>query len=359
MVAVAILAVGITTAAPTDPAPSAQGVDNDTCLACHNTPGLQKELSSGEILYLTVDRITYRTSSHGRQNYACVQCHTDIREFPHPENKAETLRDLTLELYTSCKQCHQEKYDASLDSVHGKALAGGNEEAAVCTDCHNPHNTQNPSQPRTRIAQTCERCHSEIVTLYKESVHGSALIGEGNPDVPTCIDCHGVHDVEGPSTGPFHLFSPTICEKCHADEELMGSYGISTNVFESYVADFHGTTVILFEELAPDQVTNKPVCIDCHGVHDMKSVDDPESTVIKENLLGTCQKCHPDATTNFPSSWLSHYRPSPEHSPIVYYVNLFYQILIPGVIGSMALFVIFDGSKRLRVRQRQKENRDE
>ncbi len=229
-----------------------------------------------------------------------MQCHTDIREFPHPENTAETLRDLTLELYTSCKRCHQEKYDASLDSVHGKALAGGNENAAVCTDCHNPHNTQNPSLPRSRIPQTCERCHSEIVKLYEESVHGSALIGEGNPDVPTCIDCHGVHDVEGPSTGPFHLFSPTICEKCHADKELMGRYGISTDVFESYVADFHGTTVTLFEELAPDQETNKPVCIDCHGVHDMKRVDDPESTVIKENLLGTCQKCHPDATTNFP-----------------------------------------------------------
>ncbi len=139
----------------------------------------------------------------------------------------------------------------------------------------------------------------------------------------------------------------------------MDRYGISTDVFESYVADFHGTTVILFEELAPDQETNKPVCIDCHGVHDMKSVDDPESTVIKENLLGTCQKCHPDATTNFPDSWLSHYRPSPEHSPVVYYVNLFYQILIPGVIGSMALFVVFDGSKRLRERERQRKREQE
>ncbi len=164
LMAAVLLAAGSAHAAPPDPAPPAQGVDNDTCLACHNTPGLQKELPSGEILYLTVDRITYRTSSHGRQGYACVQCHTDIREFPHPENTAETLRDLTLELYTSCKRCHQEKYDSSLDDVHGRALAGGNENAAVCTDCHNPHNTQNPSQPRSRIPRTCERCHSEIVT---------------------------------------------------------------------------------------------------------------------------------------------------------------------------------------------------
>ncbi len=80
---------------------------------------------------------------------------------------------------------------------------------------------------------------------------------------------------------------------------------------KSYVTDFHGTTVVLFEEIAPDQETNKPVCIDCHGVHDMKSVDDPESTVIKENLLDTCQKCHPDATTNFPEFLAQPLHPQP------------------------------------------------
>jgi hypothetical protein len=127
----------------------------------------------------------------------------------------------------------------------------------------------------------------------------------------------------------------------------MERYGVSADVFETYVADFHGTTVILFEETAPDQETNKPVCIDCHGVHDMLKVDDPESRVIKNNLLTTCQKCHPDADENFPSSWLSHYKPSPENNPAVFYVDLFYKILIPGVIGGMVLFVASDGIRRL------------
>jgi hypothetical protein len=122
----------------------------------------------------------------------------------------------------------------------------------------------------------------------------------------------------------------------------MGRYDISTDVFDTYVADFHGTTVVLFEQIAPDQETNKPVCIDCHGVHDMRSHDDKESHVIKENLLVTCQRCHPGATTNFPDSWLSHYRPDPAHSPLVYYVELFYMILIPILIGGMVLFNLTD-----------------
>jgi hypothetical protein len=162
--------------------------------------------------------------------------------------------------------------------------------------------------------------------------------------------------VSGPSNQPFHLFSPQICARCHSDQELMAKYGVSTDVFDTYVADFHGATVVMFEKTAPDQETNKPVCIDCHGVHDMRRVDDPESRVIKENLLDTCQRCHPDATTNFPNAWLSHYRPSPEHSPTVYYVNLFYQFFIPTVLGGMGIFVVLDGSRRLINRRREKRH---
>ena len=66
----------------------------------------------------------------------------------------------------------------------------------------------------------------------------------------------------------------------------MDKYGISTNVLNSYVADFHGTTVKLFEEEFPGQPTNKPVCTDCHGVHDISKVDNAQTGMaLKENLL--------------------------------------------------------------------------
>lgn len=328
------------------PRPQPQGADNSACLACHGTPGLQTELPSGEPLYISIEPEVFAASIHGQLGHACTDCHTDRTGYPHEPISAQTRRDYNLERYTACLQCHQEKYDASLDSVHQKALAAGNKDAAVCTDCHGAHDIAHPNEPRTKIPQTCERCHSQIYARYEESIHGEALIGEGNPDVPTCIDCHGVHDVEGPSISPFHLFSPQICAVCHADEDLMGKYGISTDVFDTYVSDFHGTTVVIFETIAPDQETNKPVCIDCHGVHDMKMVDDPESKVIRSNLLSTCQRCHPDAEDNFPESWLSHYQPSPEKAPLVYYVNLFYKFFIPGVLGPMVIFVVSDGIRR-------------
>ncbi len=120
----------------------------------------------------------------------------------------------------------------------------------------------------------------------------------------------------------------------------MEKYGISTRVFETYVADFHGTTVMLFQRFAPDQEENKPVCIDCHGVHAIRPADDPESTVFQANLLRTCQRCHPDATEAFPSSWLSHYTPEPGRATVVFLVQLFYKVLIPVVIGGMAFYVV-------------------
>ena len=131
----------------------------------------------------------------------------------------------------------------------------------------------------------------------------------------------------------------------------MEKYDISTDVFDTYVADFHGTTVTLFEQEDPNVETNKAVCYDCHGVHAIKDPDDPEAG-IKANLLETCQQCHPDATANFPDSWTSHFRPSLQHNPLVFLVNLFYQIVIPATLGFFGFMVATDVYRRIRLRLR-------
>ena len=131
-------------------------------------------------------------------------------------------------------------------------------------------------------------------------------------------------------------------------------------MLRTYVADFHGSTVTLFERRHPDQVTNKPVCYDCHGVHDIVRVDDPKKGLhVKANLLATCQKCHPGATTNFPDAWLSHYIPTRERTPLVYWSRVAYAILIPGVVGGMLLFVGTDVVRRRIDRRRERRERSE
>ncbi len=347
--------------APPPADPPAQGIANETCLECHGQPGATAlTLGDGEVVDLFVDPNVYNASIHGQDGYACVQCHTTVGDYPHPAFEAADRRDLTLQLYTACQRCHPGQYERTLDSVHATAQSAGKREAAVCTDCHTSHATRRLTDPDTHellpdahtwIPTTCAQCHNAIYQKYLTSVHGAALTEENNQDVPTCIDCHGVHNIQDPTTAAFRLNSPNLCARCHTDPERMTKYGISTQVLSTYVADFHGTTVTLFEKQSPDAETNKPVCFDCHGVHDIQRVDDPqEGLQIRENLLVRCQRCHPDATADFPAAWLSHYIPSPEKAPLVYYVNLFYQIFIPGVLGGMAVLVILDASWQVRSR---------
>jgi predicted CXXCH cytochrome family protein len=325
----------------------AQQGDNDTCLGCHTNEGLSTTLASGEVLPLTVDADVFHSSVHGAAGLTCVSCHTNIQGYPHPKLTAGDRRSFQLERYRQCASCHPDQYKASLDSNHARALAAGNREAAICTDCHGAHDVQKPDVPRQNISQTCRKCHSAIFDQYAESVHGTALLETSNPDVPVCTDCHGAHTQEDPTTTEFRLKSPDLCGNCHANAALMEKYGISTHVFDTYVADFHGTTVTLFEKQHPDQPTNKAVCTDCHGVHNIKPVTDADATVVKQNLLVTCQRCHPDATANFPDSWVGHFPPSRDRYPLVYYVNLFYLILIPVVLGGMAGFVLIDFGRKV------------
>jgi nitrate/TMAO reductase-like tetraheme cytochrome c subunit len=343
---------------PVSAAPLAQGqkLTNDDCLACHQQEGMTATIG-GQPVPLTIDKQKFTDSVHGEEKVNCVDCHTNITSFPHPEVTASSPRDFSLEMYPTCQQCHNEQYQKVLDSVHQTALAAGNTNAAVCTDCHNPHTQTRLTNKATgelllgaklTIPRTCAKCHSTIYDTYKQSVHGAALSEEGNPYVPTCIDCHGVHNIQNPTTNSFRNSTPYLCAKCHTNETLMKQYGISTNVLNTYVSDFHGTTVKMFEESYPDQPTNKPVCTDCHGVHNIMKVDDPKAGIaFKKNLLVKCQQCHPNATTeSFTDAWLSHYEPSPQAFPIVYYVNLFYKIFIPTVLGGMLFYVLTDVYRR-------------
>jgi len=327
-------------------ASAAQG-DNSTCLGCHSSPGLSVKLASGEVLPLTLNAKTYMNSVHGVKGLTCVSCHTNIVGYPHPKLTAGDRRSFQLERYTQCKNCHTKQYNEVLDSNHARALAGGDRQAAICTDCHGSHDITRPNQPRQKLSATCQKCHSKIYDQYADSVHGKALNGQSNPDVPVCEDCHGAHRQEDPRTVAFHLKSPRICGDCHGNATLMRKYNLSTEVFNTYVADFHGTTVKLFEKQSPDHATNKAVCTDCHGIHDIKRVSDADATVVKENLLVTCQRCHPDATADFPDSWVGHFDPTPQRYALVYYVNLFYRILIPAVIGGMTAFVALDALRRI------------
>lgn len=313
----------------------------DSCLSCHGKPGLSWPLKDGNSLNLYIDPSTLAASVHGAK-LLCTDCHSLISSYPHPPLEVASARQYSIAQYELCKRCHFANYTKTLDSMHFTARAKGNTQAPICTDCHGAHNVTNPAQPRTRISQTCSGCHQGVYDAYADSVHGKALIDEGNQDVPVCTTCHSAHSIVDPRTASFRADTPQLCAQCHSNEQLMKKYGISTAVLKTYLGDFHGVSVALAQKQNPDIWSYKAVCTDCHGVHDIAMVNDPNSSVLKANLVNVCRKCHSDASDNFSGAWLSHYEPSFEKAPLVFLVRLFYMGLIPFIIGGLLLHILLD-----------------
>ena len=332
---------------------------NDQCLVCHEEPGLTMVLPSNEVLPLSVDPGTLARSAHGHdasEDVRCVDCHNDLVDgYPHPPFPDVDYRTWQLKMSLVCGNCHEDQALDRQESIHARLIAAGKFEAASCADCHGSHNVfwvdaEKHQVDRMDQVDACAQCHRTIADQYKLSVHGQEAL-KGNPDVPVCSNCHPAHKIQDPRSAEFRLKSPELCAECHADEELMAKYDISTDVFDTYVADFHGTTVQIFEAVEPGTYTNKAVCSDCHGAHRILPPTSVNSSVMSANLVKTCQRCHPDANENFTQSWLGHYRPDWHRYPIVTAVQWFYYLVIPVTLGFFAVFVSTDAFRTLKRRR--------
>jgi predicted CXXCH cytochrome family protein len=329
-------------AAPVEKAAEAKAPENipadeESCVSCHTTDEtMSMDLPGGQKLPLYVDRDAYARSVHGDM-LRCTDCHADVADYPHEEKPFKARRDVTVAFYEQCKKCHFANYTKTLDGVHYALMAKGNKQAALCVDCHGAHAIGRPTEPRSKVSETCSVCHRGVYQTYVESVHGKALVA-GNPDVPVCTDCHRAHDIADPRGGALSLRTADICGRCHTNDKLMARYGLSTNVVQTYLADFHGMAATLQKgKRDRGEGALAPGCTDCHGVHDIQKADDPSSPVVQANLVRTCRKCHPDATQSFPHAWLSHYEPSWEKAPVVYAVQLFYRFMIPFMLAAVVL----------------------
>jgi hypothetical protein len=311
---------------------------NEECLACHADPDLSTTLGDGALQSLTVDPAAYAASKHARRR--CTDCHPGFEEQPHPAWDTSSRPAYRATYHELCKRCHPQQHARAEDGVHFRLLAQGDQRAPFCTDCHGVHDIEAPDEPRSRISRTCGRCHTAVAAVYAESVHGRALLGSGDPDVPVCTDCHRPHDIADPSSRAWKLGTPDTCARCHGDPAVAARHGMSPNVIKTYLADFHGMTASLQRRQAggaPGVAT--ALCVDCHGIHDIVKVDAASSPVVRERLVQTCRKCHGDATDSFPAAWMSHYDPSFERSPLVAGVLFFYRLIIPYIVGGLLLQV--------------------
>ena len=310
------------------------------CLDCHGNEGMSMSLDDDSSMDLYVDGEAFTKSAHG-QHLVCVDCHEHYDEEGHPKGATfASKRDYVIASYNICKKCHFDTYSRTLESVHYELLRDGFQLVPVCTDCHGAHDIHDPHEKRVMMSRSCAECHVDVYKQYAQSVHGKALVEEGITDVPACADCHTAHSIEHPRTIKFHLASTDICIRCHGDEKLMKQYDIPTTVATTYLSDFHGVTASLSKVSDDEDKQLVVTCVDCHGVHDIRSPALVGSEEMKAKVAAVCAGCHKDTAADFPSAWLSHFRPSLQHAPLVFFVDLLYRIFIPFVIAGLVLQVL-------------------
>lgn len=259
--------------------------DNTACLACHQAGGTKVTFPGGGELDATVDPGRFEASVHG--SFTCNTCHAQHQDYPHPPRTANTARAYSVQ-----------------------------------------------------AQQICAACHGNQAGEFDAGVHGQG-VRMGLADPPLCTSCHTSHAVIKPKSAEFRNNTPEVCGDCHADEGVMRRYGLRP-VYQAYLEEFHGVTTRLYRIVTPFSPSPAAVCYDCHAAHRVLRVADPLSPVSRGNILAACRTCHTTAGRFFATAWNEHRPPSLRHSALVYLVQVFYLMLIPSVVGVLALLTALD-----------------
>ncbi|MBD3298549.1 MAG: hypothetical protein GF341_07845 [candidate division Zixibacteria bacterium] len=196
-----------------------------------------------------------------------------------------------------CMMCHSDpdltgEIDDAEVSVHvdleryERSVHGGFE----CTMCH--YDLDGVELPHDDDLEPveCGLCHDEVAEEYAASTHGE-LVEMGAELAPHCYDCHGKHDimpVGSPQSQVAKFNVPHLCGRCHKEgTDVTRTYDIpQDSILTHYSQSIHG------EGLFRQGLTVTAVCSDCHTAHSVLPHTDPRSTIAKENVALTCQKCH-------------------------------------------------------------------
>lgn len=247
---------------------------DDACLACHGQPSMKSDAGKS----ISISPQKHAASVHGI--LACQDCHTSIKDFPHPA-KIQKVQ---------CSTCHADESSDMTKSIH--SLLGD----SSCASCHGDvHETK---ESAGLAPGACRQCHAEEVAKLATSIHGRAA-SSGDPDAPTCASCHGpVHKIlasTDPNSAVAKRRSPAMCAQCHSDAGFLSRHKIPiAHPVEQYLQSVHGRAVLAGKDAA--------TCSDCHGAHEIFPARDPHSKVSHWNVVATCGACHQEIARTFSES---------------------------------------------------------
>ncbi|MCU7916059.1 MAG: cytochrome C [Candidatus Thiodiazotropha sp. (ex Gloverina cf. vestifex)] len=281
-----------------DPVTGERVIPTVRCLKCHGDENEQTDVDDdGNEVEIYIPPHKFEDSVHGKRR--CAECHANITRVPHRQEP---------EVVVGCIECHRQTWDANKDkpdnefkrlgvvieqiekyqdSVHARPEDEDDPSVlnAGCYDCHDAHNigtlgSHQRDEHRLENPEVCGECHRKQRNKYKKSVHGKAVMENGDSEAAVCSDCHTMHEIDSPEGDKVMLQITTNCGNCHEESQ------------QTYRSSYHGQVNKL-------GYTHTAKCYDCHGGHNVLEIKDPASAVHEENRLETCRQCHEDAPEGF------------------------------------------------------------
>jgi predicted CXXCH cytochrome family protein len=382
-----------------------QGMADSDCMRCHGEESLTSS-HNGRSLFVNQEEI--RASRHTK--IACSQCHAEV-------NASRRRPCETITKKVECAGCHAEVGQEYQKSTHGTLLAQADPNAPDCKECHGTHGVAGRRQSASPIFPTnipglCARCHREgkkaavrytgtehqIIEHYTESIHGKGLLKSGLTVTATCTDCHTAHGVlpmrdSSSSVNPRNV--PSTCGRCHhgIEEKFASSVHVQmigkTEKELPVCNDCHSAHTVrradsegfkleimtqcgrCHEEIAKTYFdtyhgkvsqlgyTKTAKCYDCHGAHDILPPSDIRSHLSHDNVVATCQKCHPGANRQF-AGYLSHAtHHDPKKYPYLFYTFWGMTGLLVGTFVLSGLHTILWLPRALQMRRQRKAKKKE
>ncbi|MEK7287993.1 MAG: cytochrome b/b6 domain-containing protein [Elusimicrobiota bacterium] len=332
------------------------------CAQCHSgaTPSSRR---SCETVVKKVDcsvchenqTAEHRAGIHGRllakndsSAPSCGECHGTHQIWPKKDKRSPTF---PTNIPGLCARCHREGEKAALrnkgteheivshyvESIHGKGLLkSGLLVAATCASCHTAHRELPAGDPassvnKNNVAATCAQCHHGVFELYITSVH-SVKVLKTDKELPTCNNCHTAHTIKRTDQEGFRVGIMNQCGRCHAE--------IAKTYFETY----HGKV----SQLGYGKTAK---CHDCHGAHDIAGVNDPKSHLSRQNVVATCQKCHPGATRRFAGYMTHATHHDPKKYPLIFWTFWAMTGLLVGTFGVAGIHTLLWIPRAIQIRR--------
>ena len=263
-------------------APPSRAQENEDCLVCHEDSDLTGE-RRGRQISVWFDQQAFARSVHA--DMQCIDCHMDLEgsDMGHDEDVEPV----------DCSICHDQQAAEHAISLHGRAIARGDQLAPRCITCHGHHDILPHTDPQsptstTNIPLLCGRCHHEgspvslthdipqdrILENYSLSIHGEGLFKKGLTVTAVCTSCHTSHKIlehTDPRSSINRKNVAKTCTRCHGRIE------------EVHVKVIEGR---LWEE-QPHVI---PSCVECHNPHKIRSVRATPGGAANVD----CLQCHSD-----------------------------------------------------------------